>query len=64
LVQFALVSLRWGLTNCLPGLGLNVDPPHFSLPSNQDYKHEEGSIFQVGRKQSLSVERGKESLRL
>jgi hypothetical protein len=40
-VHFALVILEGGgLTNYLPGLSLNLDPPNFSLPSSQDYRCE------------------------
>jgi hypothetical protein len=31
---------RWGLSNYLQGLALNLDPPDLSLPSSWDYSHE------------------------
>jgi hypothetical protein len=32
--------LRWGLTNYLPGLISNSEPPNFHLPSSWNYKNE------------------------
>jgi hypothetical protein len=32
--------LRWGLTNFLPRLALNLSPPYLCLPSIWDYRHE------------------------